>query len=232
MERRAIFGTDGSTSALTSSELIALAEGFSSERVMLLSPSSVQYFNSTANSVDVLPAYYVAAALAGVAAGYDAYMPLTMKQIYGFYGPNEYKSKAVKLNEMRNGLAMFEFYHGAMRMLHGKTTDTASVVVAEWSVSFAKDRMMQAMRDAFSSNIIGQPITADTPYSVKSTAISSLERLKVNYYINDYMDVKVRQNSVDPTLMEVKFAYRPTYPLNYIYVQFSIDLDTGNITVE
>jgi hypothetical protein len=232
MERRAIFGTDGVDDPLTSTEAIAMASAYENERTMLLSPSSIQYFNALSNSIEELPSYYVAAALAGVAASYEAYIPLTMKQIYGFYGVNEYKSKAVKMNEMRNGLALFDVFHGVFRMLHGKTTDTSSIVTSEWSVSFAKDRMMQSLRDAFSTNIIGTPITADTPYMVKSMTIGVLERLKVNSYINDYGDVKVRQNTTDPTLIEVKYAYKPTYPLNYIYIQFSVDLESGILSAE
>jgi hypothetical protein len=42
-------------------------------------------------------------------------------------------------------------------------------------------------------------------------------------------DLAVRQtSSTDPTVVEVKFAYKPAYPLNYIVISFSIDMSTGD----
>lgn len=33
--------------------------------------------------------------------------------------------------------------------------------------------------------------------------------------------------SLNPSVIEVRFGYRPSFPLNYIMVNFAIDLNTG-----
>jgi hypothetical protein len=36
--------------------------------------------------------------------------------------------------------------------------------------------------------------------------------------------------SLEPTTIQVKFSYRPAFPVNYIDVSFSLDLTTQTIT--
>jgi hypothetical protein len=44
-----------------------------------------------------------------------------------------------------------------------------------------------------------------------------------------YNDLKARQLTSDPSVIEVKFQYRPSYPLNYIVIKFSINTETGEV---
>jgi hypothetical protein len=45
----------------------------------------------------------------------------------------------------------------------------------------------------------------------------------------DYANVQVRQLA-QPTTIEVRFNYRPAFPINYINIVFGIDLTTGDLT--
>jgi hypothetical protein len=230
MERRAIVGQDGAGSPVASASLISAASTIDNQRVALVSPSSIVYFNPQTNAEMVLGSQYFAAALAGVAAAQVPYMPLTMKTVSGFLKMNEARSKSVKNNEARGGLCVFEDVNGSIRIRHGLMTDPTSVHTREWSVVFAKDRMIQTLRSTY-EDIIGQPILEDTTFIVKSLTVGALEQLKFSGYINDYSEAKVRQNTEDPTLIEVKFEYKPTYPLNYVYIQFAVDMTSGNIEI-
>jgi hypothetical protein len=57
-----------------------------------------------------------------------------------------------------------------------------------------------------------------------------LETYKSSDVIVDYSGLTVTQQSTDPSVMEVKFRYRPAYPLNYVLISFGIDQTTGTVT--
>jgi hypothetical protein len=70
---------------------------------------------------------------------------------------------------------------------------------------------------------------------VKSALTSILEQAKLAEVIVDYQDLKVRQQTLpggDPTVMECKFSYSPAVPMNYITVQFQLNLTTGEVADE
>jgi hypothetical protein len=39
--------------------------------------------------------------------------------------------------------------------------------------------------------------------------------------------VQVKSTSTDPTILEVRFNYRPAFPINYIDIKFTVDLTSG-----
>jgi hypothetical protein len=186
-------------------------------------------FNPVTQNIDVVGGHFLAAAVAGVAAANSPYVALTNKDVQGFWKMNELRTRAQKMDEARNGVMVIEDSRGKIRVFHGLSTDTTSVNTREYSVVFAKDRMMQTFRDTFDDSIIGQPITPNTVTTVKAIAIGVLELLQTNNYIYSYQSLVARQNALDPTMIEVKFEYKPTYPLNYVYIQFGINLETGEI---
>lgn len=228
-ERRAILGRDGTVTPVASSVLQSEALSMTNSRMHIASPSTVGYFNPSLNTIDTIGAQYWAAAALGTAASQPPFMPLTMKPQFGFAKMTEFRSKAQKTAESRAGLMVFEDNAGGgIRIRHGISTDVSSVLTREWSVMFAKDKLVKELRETYDS-IIGQPISESTPFIVKALTIGALSRMKSSGYINDFVDAKIRQNSTDPTLIEVKFEYKPTFPLNYVYVQFSIDMSSGSI---
>jgi hypothetical protein len=77
--------------------------------------------------------------------------------------------------------------------------------------------------------LIGSPILEDTPLQVKSVVAGVLESLLGEQAIVEYTELKARIASVDPSVIQVKFEYRPAYPLNYVLVTFSVNLTEGTI---
>jgi hypothetical protein len=45
--------------------------------------------------------------------------------------------------------------------------------------------------------------------------------------IADFGDVQVRTDPSDPTVLQVRFSYLPSYPLNRVVITFSISAEQG-----
>jgi len=119
---------------------------------------------------------------------------------------------------------------------HGLTTDfSGGVLKREISLVRAQDALYNLVQDTLdNAGLTGIPIQSDTGLRVKSIVSGGLEQAKVQGIIVDYTSLKVRQQSPasgDPTVIEVKFAYRPPWPLNYILVSFTVDTATGESTL-
>mgnify|MGYP001160154850 FL=1 len=221
--RIALIGADGSSTVVDGSTLISYAEGFDDESIWLVAPSSFKFRNPITNSVEVVPAYYAAAAVAGYMTSVAQYTPLTQKSILGFYGANEIATKSTKKNECANGLMYIDEVSSAMKILHGRTTCTDSVVEQEANIVLTKYYIMKSMRDLFSSGYVGSIINDTTILSVKSAAQTFLANLVDNNYITSYTALTVAQSSTDLTELDVSFEYVPTYAMNYIEISLTVD---------
>lgn len=228
-ERICILGADGSSAPVISSSMITSATGFSEKRVTLVSPSSINIFNREARADLTIGAQYVAAALAGGIAARPVATSMTRKALLGFSGMSEIRSDNTKKTECANGLCVFEDYRGVIRVRHALTTDNTNINTRTLSVIRAKDNMMGSLRDGLDT-LIGEPMTVDTLMQTKGMTVGLLERIKMAGTIFSYQNVKVRQPSNDPPVVEVKFEYKPTYTIEYIKISFGVNTETGAIT--
>jgi hypothetical protein len=115
---------------------------------------------------------------------------------------------------------------------HGVSTETFSFAQREISVVRARDTMMRIIEDTLeASAVIGQVVTAETPGRIRNIVESALESLLARGVFAAYQELAARQSRTNPTVIEVKFQYRPAYPINYVVVAFSIDADTGQTTL-
>jgi hypothetical protein len=85
-------------------------------------------------------------------------------------------------------------------------------------------------RSLEAAGLIGSPLTADMPARIQSIIEGVLEKLVGVSTIIGYSGLAVQQISADPSVIEVQFMYRPTYPLNYVLLSFAIDTSTGDVT--
>jgi hypothetical protein len=120
---------------------------------------------------------------------------------------------------------------GALVVRHGVSTDPTSVFKREPSVTRARDFMLTSCtRSLEAAGLIGSPLTADMPARIQSIIEGVLEKLVGVSTIIGYSGLAVQQISADPSVIEVQFMYRPTYPLNYVLLSFAIDTSTGDVT--
>lgn len=221
----------------TPTELAGVATATSSARIILAWPNRLQVYNGVLNqSIDV-DGFYLAAAYSGMLAARSPEIPLTHKYPISFTGmPTPVKqamTKNVKNQLSSSGVCVTEITRqGRLMVRHGLTTDySGGVLTREISLVRAQDALYGLVEDTLkSSAMIGLPILDDTGLRVKGICQGALEQAKVKGLIRDYNSLKVRQQSPpsgDPTIIEVKFAYKPAWPLNYILVSFTVDTNTG-----
>jgi hypothetical protein len=225
----------------TPSDLATMAATVSSRRVIIPWPNQINLYNGVINASQTVDGFYLAAAYAGMLAARPSQMPLTRKYPIGFLGmPTAVKqalTKSVKNQLSAGGLCVTEVdRNGRLVIRHGLTTDyEGGVMRREISLVRAQDTLYKLIQEALdSAELIGTPIEQGTGLRVKSVASGGLEYAKSLGIIVDYVNLKVRQQSPpsgDPTVIEVKFAYKPAWPLNYILVSFTIDTSTGDSTL-
>lgn len=173
---------------------------------------------------------WVAAALAGMIASRKTNVPLTRKPISGFFEVADFRTKADKNADASNGLCVIEQRGRIIQPRHAITLDDANSSRREISVVRSKYRMIESLRLTLENQVIGQVIADENAPDIITTAVVGvLEVLRQLRDLVDYSKVQTRISSLEPTRAEVRFAYRPAYPINYIDIIFSIDLTNGDL---
>jgi hypothetical protein len=176
---------------------------------------------------------YVAAAISGMLCSRPASSSLTRKVISGFISVADPRDMQEKNADAASGLLVVESKGGVVLVRHAITLDQTSAARRELSVVRAKHRMIESVRDTLDRQVVGQIIAdGNAPGIVRQTVIGVLELLRQGRDLVDYLGVDARLLSLDPTTIQVRFSYRPSFPLNYVDVQFSIDMSSGSVTTD
>lgn len=194
------------------------------------STRGLQMYSGSASTAFEVGNQYLAAAYAGRMAALPTQRSLTKQTIAGFSGlAGTPLSKSLKNQYAAAGIAVTEQDRlGRLTVRHGVTTDTTNVNTREASVVRAKDALVTALAEGTAtSGLIGSPLDDDLLLSIKSAVSGILENAVADEVIISYSSLSVRTTTTDPSVVEVKFAYKPAYPLNYIVISFSIDMSTG-----
>lgn len=213
---------------------VSIAAGIASSRVGVVWPNRWNFV--TNGQVVEVGGLYAAAAIGGRQASLAPQNSLTRKLVAGFAGfPSDLRqgmTKAVRDSWSSGGLMVVEAdRNGALIIRHGISSDPSSLYTRELSLTRSKDRMLQIIQDTLeASGLIGSPIDTEMPVRLKGVIAGCLETALSSGLIVSYQNLKVRQSSVDPTVLEVKFEYLPPYPVNYIVVSYSINIETNDIT--
>jgi len=209
---------------------ISQATGAGSSRVTAVAPGSLEFFTGVGTTTINLHGGYIAAAVAGAFASRQASVPLTRKQIKGFTKVSSPWTETEMILAQKNGVCVLaQQKNGKIIVRHGLTTDMSNVYTQEISVQASKDVLVNLLQEVLEQqNLIGSVITTETPSYVISATAGALENAKSRALIYNYTGLKYRQPVNQPTVIEVRFMYRPSLPLNYIQVQFSIDTQTGS----
>ena len=176
---------------------------------------------------------YAAVAIGSMSASRQVSTSLTRKNVSGFSAVLDTRTKKEKNTEAEAGMFVLEQLNGFVQVRHALTMDnTGGVSRSELSVVRAKYFMMASLKNTVDTQLIGNVVAdGNAPLVISTTIASTLETLKNNGDLVDYSDVQARTLSVDPTTIDVRFSYRPAFPVNYINIGFSIDLTTGNSTL-
>lgn len=233
-ERRAVLGIDGASNTVDTSLRQGYAKSVRDRRIAMISPSRFEYYAPELSDKIVLGGQFMAAAVAGKSVSQIAAMPLTRKIISGFLGPVEVpmQREGEKNTETQNGLMVVEkTRRNQVQVRHGVTTDPTDLLTREWSIIGQQDVMVYRIRDYLDGDgLIGMPIYDTTLIQVKASAESALVSLVRDQIIVGYQNLKVRQLATLPDVIEVRYEWKPAYPLNYIVVRYSVAVMTGDVT--
>jgi hypothetical protein len=207
--------------------------GATASSTVLVSPAKFNRALPSAGKTITLGGQYAAAAVAGALAARPVSSSLTRKTLGGFTQVAEFRDLQEKNTDAASGLMVIENVRGNVVVRHALTLDNTSTDRRELSVVRAKHRMIESVRQTLDDQVIGNLIADNNaPNVVASTVAAVLDGLVRGNDIVDYGGVDARYLSLDPTTIEVRFAYRPAMPVNYINIVFSLDLTTGQLTTD
>lgn len=243
-EQQYVMGVVGEDSSASNSvaqkaTLISHAETLSQryggelgESMIFVSPSKyTRAVPSVLGGTITVGGQYVAAGIAGMIAGRPVSSSLTRKSISGFESVADFRTKAEKNADAAAGLLVVEQRGQLVLVRHAITIDTTGgSAKREIGIVRAKHRVIESVRDTLESQVIGQVVAdGDAPLVVKTAVTNVLSELRSARDIVAFGDVQARVLTVDPTHVEVRFSYRPAFPINYVTVGFALDLTTGTV---
>jgi len=238
--QRAFLGIDGTTAQTTVTGYQTLASGLNNSRISLVYPPVINYnpglntSNGFTNANINIAGYYVAAALAGTFVGQqpDVSTPITNKQVYGFNDiPNQINLLDAQSSYLPYGvLVVRKKNDGNFWVLHGITTNVLNWLTQEISIGAIGDRLTQLIRiDLINSYLVGGPLTKNTTAAVLGTVQATLTNALSNGLIQAYQNLAFTVNPATPTTVTVSFQYAPTFPINYIQANVSLNTQTGQV---
>lgn len=206
----------------------SLGESTYAENMVLLSPAAYTFTNPVTGQQSNLGGQYVASCVAGMLAKFPVQQPLTRKGITAITGVNEARTETEKDQDAAAGLFVVEAKRGRIQVRHAITTSQVSVAARELSVVRAKHYMMENLRQALEEQVVGQMILdASATFRVQLLVQDELQQLVDLGSIVSYSAVQVSRDTVDPTALQVRFSYLPSFPLNTVSISFSIDSSAG-----
>ena len=231
MPRIGIFGYDRTISMTPTT----ISQDVQSKRTMVAYPNRLRYHNSRTNNTFEVSGYYLAAAYAGRFAGQQVQEPLTRKRVRGFAGiPSDLQQEMTisLMNSYSSGGVAVTEVDRSQRLIvrHGVSSDVSDLMTREINLVRASDALTLLLNNTMDdSGLIGSTIDEETANTVRSIALGALETAMDNGLIVNHRNLLVRQILGDPSVIEVKFEYQPAYPLNYIVVVYSVNVQTGEV---
>jgi hypothetical protein len=214
--------------------LAADAENFNNQRISVFSPTCLT--STTVNTASTqqlnIAGFYGAAAVAGVfAAQSGPEVPLTHKTVQGFYTiPFPYSNQDLLTMQSSGVLVMKQDQSGNIYIRHGLTTNMSNWLTQEISIIAAQDQLYNQIKSALTTaNVIGSPYTPNTAAVISATVQGALTAAVNTNLIQAYSGLQYAQSPTQPSTINIEFSYSPTFPVNYINVQFSIDPTSGTL---
>jgi hypothetical protein len=233
-----IAGEDGTHSASLGQPdtLQTHADGLDGDQqFVLVSPSKFTTITPKKNVTLDIGGQYAAAAVAGRLVSLSASKSLTRKAITGFTAlPKPIRSRDEKNADAQSGLLVIEDNGSVIQIRHAITTAAGGTAPAasqsELSVVRAKQKMVASLLTTVDTQIIGQ-IVADSSAElvVESTIRGVLQQLVDDKEIVGFNNVIAQTKSYNPTIINIAFNYRPAFPVNYVEINFAVDITNGSL---
>ena len=167
---------------------------------------------------------FMAAAHGGLLSGTGSVeIPSTNKTLAGFsILRDRMYSTTVAENITKAGITLVEPVLGGGRIVWGKTTSQSGYPEEEEiSICFIRDKVAKMSRLAV-QGLIGQPESPSFAISLQVRINSLCLSFISQRLITKFADIIVVRDLVDPRQWNCRFRIQPTYPINWIYIKFSL----------
>lgn len=230
--RVGLAGRDGTVETVTEAALRQSANAISNRAIQLYSSPVVKYRNSVTQTNMNLGGQYVAAAMAGFYAGHLPHETATRRTLAGFVGlPGKKTSNSANV-DAQNGLTVVEDRGGVLRVRHSISTDRSRIDTQEFAVTLAQHNMLADVIAAIDATVIGKIVADDLAGTkIQSIIARVLDRKVQLQTIVRYSGLSATPVQGDPTTYDVKWVYVPTYTINNISIAFSLDVNSGTISI-
>lgn len=230
--KTAVFGYDGVSGTVSATDLRTSAEGYNRNDIQVISPAIFRYYNSYLNREVEIGAQYVAPAVAGMRASRSPADSLSRQVLAGFSSIGEKRSSVAMNSDAASGLFVVEQKGGVMRVRHDISTAPADVNTREFPVILQKYNMIRGILDVYDQGVIGKlKATQESLGAIQAMTSNYLSSLVNSGELGSYNGVSARFSTSDPTLVDVKWSYRPIYTIHYVSITIGLSLSTGNTTI-
>lgn len=220
LERRGIFALDGMAKAYSIEDIINVQMSLDNSAVMFISNTISYLFVSNSRTYIKLPGWLYAAAMSGLAISQPFYQSLTRMNLSGFYNVQPYLYEEKNMLAQSGGCVL-EMANGSVKIRQSNVTTQDRVL--DWSYSGVYQYVTRAMRSLFDP-YIGKPSSDATLLAINSLAMNELSIMTDRGFIANYDDLEVRRRNEQPDTIDVSFKYAWLQPINWIYVNFSVDM--------
>lgn len=172
-----------------------------------------------------LDGQFLAASAAGFLAGITYIpTPLTRKTLVGFDIENNRRYTVDQLNLLGDdGITVVEPLSSGGRVVYGLTAvQSGNPVEEEISVVRIRDFVAKTAREVLENRFVGTVIDDRTVPGVKTTTEAILGSLVSQRIITEFANVVARVDPIEPRQVNVGFDIAPVFPLNWIFIEFSI----------
>lgn len=221
----------------TIADIVEQAEGFSSDRMVLMFPPTCQVRladdNGNEQAYDV-NSTYLGAAICGLMTDVDRdeASPITWQNLAGFSGLDGKFYKDSKYNTLTSGGVCCVFNNnGVIKVNQAVTTDTSAVDKIELSVRNIKDTIQYQSRQLMEKNFVGTKLFINEIVPKAKSVLDNFCQQKVAEEVFNpkdgdagYGDIAISQSPNDPRTLLVYFKFRPVFTLTWVEITYSINI--------
>ncbi len=195
-----------------------------SKRAQFFWPGGTSVTRVVGGEIQTLDGQYISAAASGFYAIQPIPFTLTNKTLQGFTINPSQKLSIDKTNFAGGaGVSMVAPLAAGGRVVVGQTTtNSGRAVEEEMSVVRISDFTAKTMRARLQSTFTGVLITPNLTTDIETAVKSILSQLQSQGLITSSKNVQVRVDDNEPRQVNVSFDITPTFPLNWIFIRFSV----------
>lgn len=205
----------------------------SNENIVMFGYPAINYsfFENNTAKVKEIDGYYGAVICAARTLAQPVYIPLTRKFLYGIHSVPKISVRDMERYTSYGLLIPFARHDSSIIVRHGVTADFSSSATREISVVRSKHYLLKNIINDLNSVIVGSVLNEMTTVQTISVCRQRLESARDSRLIAGYSELKANLDAEEPTKVNVKFKYRPSWPINWVLIQFAIDTTSGAVSL-